>query len=212
MQESNLRLEKELLELRKEVADCRTNVAKIWDFLSSKGEVLHGLSKLSTGSIPSLRYPQPVSFQESASGVPESTVAAAPSPISATSNVSSSSSNFHLGSLMLDSPHSQLATLPVAGPSRIGRAPQAQGTLFRYIFIHGLTNHTCLLSSQHPDSCCAVNPNRGGLRRGHHQTLQWLLGPGSRLAIALALEHLYHTISAFMCFYSIMYTRIPSLC
>lgn len=130
MRESNLRLEKELLELRKEVADCQTNVAKIWHFLSSKGEALHGLSKLSTGSIPLLRYPQPLSYQDSASALPESTVAAAPSPISATSNISSNSSNLHLGSLLLDSPQTRPATLPVSGPSRIVRALQAEGTSF----------------------------------------------------------------------------------
>lgn len=128
MQEIHPKLEKEVVELRKEVAECRTTVANIWDFLSSRGDALHGLPKLSTGSIPLLLNPQQLSFQDTASAVPESTVAPAPSPISATSNISSSSSNLHLGLLMLDSPHTRPVTLPVAGSSRVGRAPQAQGT------------------------------------------------------------------------------------
>jgi hypothetical protein len=111
--------------------DCWKEVAETRSFVSGRGEMYHGLSKQSSVSLPSLHVPQPPTFPESS--------AATPSPMSAISNVSSGSSSFHLGSLILDSPNPWTTGLPVAGPSGIGREqPQVQGVSCYHLVFHML--------------------------------------------------------------------------
>lgn len=133
MQDLQVELQKEITELRREVSDCWSNVAVIHDSISSQGETLRGWSMSSGASLPLLCVPPVPSFQESASAFLETTVTA-PSPSSTISNVSSNSSTFHIGGLMLNSPHTRSTGLPVAGPSGIGREwHQAQGRLSHLI-------------------------------------------------------------------------------
>ena len=93
-------------------------VNKIWEYMCRKGDAFPGLS---TGSLPPLCYPPPPSIRDSA-----------PLPVSATSNVSSTSSGLPgIGTLNLDSPGTRMAALPVAVPSRIGHErTQVQGTSY----------------------------------------------------------------------------------
>ena len=115
-------LEANMSGLRSEVSDCWMNVAAISNFFSGQGEMMHGRSIPSGMNLPSLRVPPPPPFQDG--------TAVAPSPSSAISNISSNSSTFHIGGLMLDSPHSRSIGLPVAGPSGVGRErQQVQGRL-----------------------------------------------------------------------------------
>lgn len=133
MQDLRVELQKEITELRREVMDCRSNIAVIRDIISGQGEMLRGRSTSSNASLPLLRVPPVPSFQESASEVLENPVVA-PSPSSAISNISSDSSAFHIGGLMLDSPQTWPTGLPIAGPSGIGRERhQAQGRLSHLI-------------------------------------------------------------------------------
>ena len=50
-------LEKEVTQLRKEVAECRAIIKNIWDCISRKGELIHELPQLSTESLSPLRCP-----------------------------------------------------------------------------------------------------------------------------------------------------------
>lgn len=123
MQAVHISLQNEISELRKEVADCRKEVARLGERMPAQSE-RPGLPGVSTAGIPSLRYPQPLPVQQNTFAFPESGAPAAPSPISATSNISSSSSSFHLSSLALDSPQTRVTGLPVAGPSGVSGVTQ----------------------------------------------------------------------------------------
>ena len=121
MDKFHITQEQEIAKLRKEVAECHATINNIWEYMCRKGEAISGLSHLSTGTLPPLRYPPPPTFQDNA-----------PSPVSAVSNISSTSSGLPVvGTLNLDSPGTRTAALPVAGPSRVGRErTQVQGTSF----------------------------------------------------------------------------------
>lgn len=110
--------EQEVMKLQKEVAVCHMIIDQIWKALCHKGEAFPGLS---TGNLPLLHYPPPSTLWDSA-----------PSLVSATSNVSSTSSGLPvIRTLNLDSPGTWMAALPVAVPSCIGwECTQVQGTLY----------------------------------------------------------------------------------
>lgn len=57
MDEVHMNLEKEVTQLRKEVAECQAIINNIWDYISRKGELIHELPQLSTESLSPLRYP-----------------------------------------------------------------------------------------------------------------------------------------------------------
>ena len=113
--------EQEIVKLRKEVVECHATINNIWEYMCHKGEAISGLSHLSTRTLPPLRYPLPPTIPD-----------AAPSPVSAVSNISSTLSGLPVvGTLNLDSPGTRTAALPVAGPSRVGRErTQVHSTLF----------------------------------------------------------------------------------
>ena len=121
MDKFHINQEQEIAKFQKEVAECHVTINNIWEYMCCKGEAISGLSHLSTGTLPPLRYPPTSTFQDTA-----------PSPVSATSNISSTSSGLPIVStLNLDSPGTQTGALPVAVPSRVGRErTQVQGMSF----------------------------------------------------------------------------------
>ena len=121
MDKFHINQEQEIAKLRKEVAECHATINNIWEYMCRKGEAISGLSHLSTGMLPPLHYPPPSTFQDTA-----------PSLVSATSNISSTSSGLPIVStLNLDSPRTRTGALPVAVPSHVGQeCTQVQGTSF----------------------------------------------------------------------------------
>ena len=153
-------LETEVAQLRKEVAECRAIIKNIWDYISRKGEAINELSQLSIKSISLLHYPLVPTFRGSASAGGEITMAAASSPIVAPSNVSSTSSGVPIGTLMLDSPRTRVAALPVVCPSPIGwERTQVHGASGLTLF-HSNTDIVCLFLLQRLDHCCVACPSK----------------------------------------------------
>ena len=114
-------------------------------------------------------------------------MAAAPSLIVTPSGVSSTLSGVPIGTLMLDSPHTQVAALPVVCPSPIGwERTRVQGTSGLTLF-HSDTHIICLFVLQHPDYCRVACPSKVWPLGGPDQTHPVSQGSGSHLA--LVLEH-----------------------
>jgi hypothetical protein len=109
-------LQKDLMDVQKEVSNSWKEVAKLCNYLSGQDEIPCQPSSVCQ---PVIHVPETPAIPESASSTSAAleTNAPAQSPSSAISNVSSSSSSFHINSLLLNSPHTQPTGLPVAGPS-----------------------------------------------------------------------------------------------
>lgn len=124
------------MDVWKEVKTNLKQVTDLCNYFSHQDEILHGQSSIYQPAIRAPEQTASVPERVSASAVLETT-AATPSPSSAISNVSSSSSSFHLNLLLLNSPHTQTTGLPVAGPLLTGQEQcKALGTS---------NNHTIML-------------------------------------------------------------------
>jgi hypothetical protein len=119
-----------LQELQKELQNDIANIKK--DVLTSQMDLVELCTKLSgqqaSLSLPSLHVHQAPMLEESATTFPDGTPSA-PLPSSAVSTVSTSLSSFLPNALMLKSPHTQMISLLVPGPSGLWlEQPHVQST------------------------------------------------------------------------------------
>ena len=134
-------------------------------------------------------------------------MAAAPSPIVTASSISATSSGVPIGTLMLDSPHTQVAALPVVCPSPIGwECTRVQGASGLTLF-HSDTDIICLFGLQHLDYCRVVCPSKVWPLGGHNPTRPVSQGSGSHLTPVLENPYIRLVTS----FSFIMYSTIPSI-